>query len=73
MEHERPLYAVIKEVLEGMPGDAKADPPVYENRLEICKNCRQLQGGMCKICGCFVEVRAAGKGHYCPDTPKKWG
>ena len=34
--------------------------------------CDNLINGMCKICGCFVEMRAAVKKNYCPDIEKYW-
>ena len=44
----------------------------YKSRLDICKQCDNLVNGMCKICGCFVEVRAAVKNNYCPNIEKYW-
>ncbi len=32
---------------------------IYKKRLDICKNCDKLIGGMtCMNCGCFVQFRA---------------
>ena len=44
----------------------------YKKRLDICKECDNLINGMCKICGCFVEMRAAIKKNYCPNIEKHW-
>lgn len=46
--------------------DIKAKPALYEERLEICKQCELLTDGMCRACGCFVELRAAVEKNYCP-------
>lgn len=42
----------------------------YEKRLSICKSCDFLNAGTCLKCGCYVELRAAGKNSHCPA--KKW-
>ncbi len=70
MANEKPLYELIQELLSNM--ENKTPKEMYESRLGKCKECKYLQGGMCGLCGCFVEVRAAGTTHYCPDTPKRW-
>ncbi len=44
----------------------------YDARLELCKECEKLIGGMCRVCGCFVEVRAAKKSVHCPGIPRRW-
>lgn len=48
----------------------KTNQPLYEKRLMICKNCDLLTDGMCKACGCFVEMRAAVRKNSCPY--EKW-
>ena len=42
----------------------------YETRLSLCKECESLVAGTCQKCGCYVEIRAAGKNGRCPA--KKW-
>ncbi|MDY3745248.1 MAG: DUF6171 family protein [Lachnospiraceae bacterium] len=37
-----------------------------------CRQCDRLLNGMCRICGCFVEMRAAIKVKSCPDVVPKW-
>ena len=37
----------------------KTNQPLYEKRLMVCKECDLLADGMCRACGCFVELRAA--------------
>lgn len=53
--------------------DIKADGALYEERLAACKACAQLMNGMCRVCGCFVEMRAAVKKNYCPAPERFWG
>lgn len=42
----------------------------YQRRLSICKECEKLLSGMCRMCGCYVEMRAAIALRDCPG--KKW-
>lgn len=42
----------------------------YEERLGKCKECDYLMEGMCRACGCYVELRAALKDNACPY--EKW-
>ena len=52
--------------------DDKTPDALYEERLAACKGCDQLLEGMCRICGCYVEMRAAMKKNYCPAFEPKW-
>lgn len=45
---------------------------IYEKRLMICGECENLMQGMCRLCGCFVELRAALRVRKCPSLPAKW-
>lgn len=67
------LYKKISELIDVMPQDVKADNELYQKRLDICKGCTALENGICKECGCFVELRAAAKKNYCPSVYKYWG
>ena len=61
----------------------QAENPKYRNLLDyidripkaekvICKSCDCLLEGMCRLCGCYVELRAAMKTKPCPHVPEKW-
>jgi len=50
--------------------DIKSPDVLYEERLSICIECDMLLAGMCRKCGCYVELRAAVTKNYCPG--KKW-
>ncbi len=63
-------YRTIREYIDNLDPDAKADGKVYEERLEICRGCEMLLQGMCRSCGCYVELRAAMEKNNCPR--KKW-
>ena len=56
------LYDYIAHIEE----DIKTPDGKYNNRLEVCKTCDYLQEGMCRACGCYVELRAAIDKNQCP-------
>lgn len=58
--------------LSGLDEALKADDKLYEERLKACRDCQNLMEGLCKVCGCFVEYRAAMKHKCCPDIHPKW-
>lgn len=60
------LYAYIA----GLDDGIKADGTLYEKRLGVCRECDLLFQGMCRACGCYVELRAAVARNECPY--KKW-
>ncbi len=63
-------YRTIREYIDNLDPDAKADGELYEKRLKICKECELLMLGMCRCCGCYVEMRAAMGKNICPR--RKW-
>lgn len=48
----------------------KVSDEVYEQRLNVCRECERLIEATCDACGCYVEFRAAVKTGRCPY--KKW-
>ena len=52
--------------------EKKTEEKDYKERLGICMDCDNLINGMCKLCGCYVEMRAAVKKNYCPNIERKW-
>lgn len=65
-------YKHLQDYIENLDKHIKTEDEEYKKRLDICKGCDNLINGMCKICGCFVEMRAAVKKNYCPDIDKHW-
>lgn len=55
------LYDYIQRLDE----EIKADQALYEERLSVCKACDYLEAGMCRACGCFVELRAVIGNNVC--------
>ncbi len=45
---------------------------IYERRLSLCNSCEHLTDGMCRLCGCYVELRAALRVRKCPGLPCRW-
>lgn len=69
---EDAYFKSLYEYIEHLDEDIKAEPLEYERRLAICKSCSNLLNGMCRICGCFVELRAVMDKKSCPDVEQKW-
>lgn len=65
-------YKNMQEYIDSIDEEIKTEKDEYERRLNICINCDNLFNGMCRICGCFVEMRAAVKKNYCPNVNKYW-
>ncbi len=51
-----------------------ADDVEYKKRMDICKECENLEfGTTCLYCGYLVEIRARILGEYCPKPGnRKW-
>ena len=70
--NEEAFYEDLSRYIQRMDEDLKVDQRAYEKRLNICSTCDRLMNGMCRLCGCFVELRAVQKVRKCPDLPAKW-
>lgn len=66
------LFRTMQEYIARIDEDIKTPQEEYEKRLGICTECDSLMNGMCGVCGCYVEMRAAVRSHYCPAVHKKW-
>lgn len=62
----------IQQYVDRIDEHLKTTKEEYEYRLACCKECDQLLSGMCRVCGCFVEMRAAVARHSCPGVDKRW-
>ena len=65
-------YRTVLEYISSLDDSIKCDKDEYSARLAICRACEHLTDGMCALCGCFVEVRAAKQAQNCPDIPHRW-
>lgn len=61
-EYFKSLHAYIANI----ETDLKVSDQLYEERLTVCGDCDMLFQGMCRVCGCYVELRAAMKKNACP-------
>ena len=66
------VYATILRRIEQMPEGQRADAETYRQRLECCRGCDALVNGLCGICGCFIELRAAKAEMHCPHPERFW-
>jgi len=66
------LAQLVTEYLAAIPQEQKVEEDIYTLRLHECKMCDYLLSGMCRVCGCYVEVRAVRHFLHCPDTPARW-
>ena len=70
MEGQEEYVRSLQEYIENLDIDIRADQALYERRLSVCRDCEMLFQGMCRSCGCYVELRAAVAKNACPW--KKW-
>lgn len=68
---ERATLKSVKDYLELLSPEEKVSESIYNDRLEKCRNCDFLISGMCRKCGCYVEIRAALKNKECPNADNK--
>lgn len=71
-ESQRPLYEIVKDYIDTLAPDQRADDATYAARLKRCEACEHLFDGTCALCGCYVEIRAAKQRMGCPDVPGRW-
>ncbi len=72
MPSEAELAKSIRELIDLLPEHMRAPQEVTAARLEQCRMCDHLHSGMCALCGCYVELRAAKIPLRCPDIPARW-
>ena len=70
MEGQEEYFRSLREYIDNLDMDIKACASLYEDRLMICRQCDMLLEGMCRRCGCYVELRAAVTKNHCPG--EKW-
>ena len=67
------MARTIAEYVASLDEAIRANEADYRARLAVCQDCDQLLNGTCRLCGCYVETRAAKKGMGCPMVPARWG
>lgn len=71
-ESREEFFQRLEAYIAGLDEDDRTDQATYEKRLRLCAQCSRLTDGMCSLCGCYVELRAALKVRRCPDIVRKW-
>ena len=71
MDEEETLRSVNR-LVEDLLEEDRVSEEVYTERLASCEGCEQLFRGMCRLCGCYVELRAALRVRRCPMVPPRW-
>jgi len=70
---ERVTYEEITAYIQTLSPDVLTDEATYQKRITNCINCDCLIAGMCRKCGCYVEVRARLQDAHCPhDREQRW-
>ncbi len=64
------LFRSMWEYIDNLDTEIRTPDAVYEERLAACRACDLLLEGMCRSCGCYVEMRAAVAQNGCPWS--KW-
>lgn len=70
MAGQEEYFRSLHEYIANLDSDIRAEEILYEKRLSVCRECDMLLQGMCRKCGCYVELRAAIGTNVCPD--KRW-
>ena len=68
----RELAELIADYVASLPEEFRAAPEEISRRLNVCRDCAELFDGTCRLCGCYVEARAAKAGMGCPAVPPRW-
>ena len=69
---EKEFFHNMYRYISNLSEDDKVSNSEYERRLKKCGECTNLLNGICRICGCFVEMRAAIAVKHCPNSVPKW-
>ena len=70
---EKDMARTVAEYVASLDESIRTPEDAYRARLAICQECPELVSGTCRLCGCYVETRAAKKGQQCPMVPARWG
>ncbi len=71
-EDREEFFRKLEIYIAHLDEEDRAEQAVYEERLSQCARCEYLLDGMCRLCGCYVELRAALRVRRCPDVTRRW-
>ena len=63
---EGELIAYLDAYVASLTEDERVDEATYRQRLRLCAACPHLAQATCRLCGCYVQARAAKKRMDCP-------
>lgn len=69
---DKEYYKSVASYISNIPEELKTPDDTYAFRLEQCRKCQYIVNGLCRLCGCFVEIRAASVKNYCPNKKAYW-
>ena len=67
------MARTVAEYVASLDESIRTPENAYRARLALCQGCPELMNGTCRLCGCYVETRAAKRGQQCPMVPPRWG
>ncbi len=70
MMDKQEYFKNLQDYIDNLDPETKVSDEIYEQRLKVCTECELLLEGMCRTCGCYVELRAVLIKNYCPK--KYW-
>ena len=71
-EDREEFFRKLEAYIDNLSEEDRTDQRTYEHRLNQCAHCPNLSDGMCVLCGCYVELRAALRARRCPDVARRW-
>lgn len=66
------FFERLRMIIQNFDEELKVSEDLYHKRLDKCMACENLYEGMCRICGCYVELRASLKKNACPAVHPRW-
>ena len=66
------MARTVAEYVASLDESIRTPEDAYRARLALCQECPELMNGTCRLCGCYVETRAAKRGQKCPMVPARW-
>ncbi|WP_077611035.1 DUF6171 family protein [Clostridium sp. Marseille-P2415] len=69
---EEEFFQHLQRYVDHLDESVRADDSLYKERLSCCERCSCLMNGVCRLCGCFVEMRAAIAVRRCPAAERYW-
>lgn len=69
---QQDMARTVAEYVASLDEAIRTPEDAYRARLDVCRECPELMNGTCRLCGCYVETRAAKKGQQCPMVPPRW-